>query len=63
MVTPSTVAEIAARKRVTVNVPGYGSSASSDRFVDLLPVDLLGVGGAGDARQCTKRKRVNTTHS
>jgi hypothetical protein len=46
-----------------VNVPGYGGSASSDRFVDLLPVDLLGVGGAADARQRTKRKRVNTTHS
>ena len=54
--------EIGARKRITVHVPGYGGSVSADGFIDLFPVDLLGVGCASDARQRTKCKHVNTTH-
>src|SRR5207302_827509 len=54
--------KVGARKRVAVDVASYGGCACADRFIHLLPVDLLGVGGAADARQCTKCKHVNTTH-
>jgi hypothetical protein len=48
MVTPSSVAR-------------YGG-APSYRFIDLLPVDLLGAGGTAKYRQRANRKHVNSTH-
>src|ERR1700730_7625717 len=54
--------EIGARKPVAVDFAGYDRGASPDRFVHLLPIDLLRIGGADHARQSTKRKHVNTTH-
>jgi hypothetical protein len=53
--------EIGAGESVAVNVAGDGG-CSSDRFVDFLPIDLLGIGGGGDRRQCTNRKYLNNTH-
>jgi hypothetical protein len=44
-----------------MNVTRYGG-APSYRFIDLLPVDLLGAGGTAHCRRRTNRKHVNTTH-
>src|SRR5215831_4970341 len=52
--------KIAARKSVAMNIARH-CGASADRFIDFFPVDLLGVGGAANARQCTKCQHVNTT--
>src|SRR5262249_3361024 len=52
--------EVGTRKSVAMNVAGDGG-ASSDRFVDLLPIDLLGIGGGGRCRQCANRKYLNNT--
>src|SRR5215510_7402172 len=53
--------EIAARKAVAVHVTGDGG-APSQRFIDLLPVDLLGLGGTADCRHGANRKHVSSTH-
>src|SRR5499427_3113801 len=54
--------KVGARKAVAVHVAGYDGGASSDRFIDLLPVDLLGAGGAANRRHSANRKHGNSTH-
>jgi len=54
--------QVAARKAVTVNVARDGGCASSDRFIDLLPVDLLGTGGGADRRHGANCEYLNSTH-
>src|SRR2546423_1714429 len=53
--------EVAARKAVAVNVAGYRGTPSN-RFIDFLPVDLLGIGSTANRRHSTNRKHVNSTH-
>jgi hypothetical protein len=45
-----------------MNIAGHGGGAPADRFVDLLPVNLLRAGGTADAHYCAKRKHVINTH-
>src|SRR5215475_295084 len=59
MVTPSSVTLRSLRGNpLAVHVTGYGG-APSNRFIDFLPVDLLGLGGAADCRHGTNRKYLN----
>src|SRR5882757_8626772 len=44
-----------------MNVAG-DRGASSDRLVDLVPVDLLGAGGGAYCRRRTNRQYLNRTH-
>ena len=53
--------QVGARKAVAMNVAGHGGGASQ-RFVDLLPVDLLGAGGRAHGRHGANCKHVNSTH-
>src|SRR5262249_9621 len=53
--------EVGAGKSVAVNVAGDGG-ASSDRFIDLLPVDFLGVSGLGaDEGGCAEQDDTHYT--
>jgi hypothetical protein len=54
--------QVAARKPVAVNVAG-DRGAPADRFIDFLPVDLLGAGGTrANYDNRTSRKHVSSTH-
>jgi hypothetical protein len=46
--------QVGARKPVPMDIAGHGGGPSS-RFVDLLPVDLLGAGSSADGRNCANR--------
>src|SRR5712691_13196639 len=53
--------EVGAWKPVTMNVAGY-RGASSNRFIDFLPVDLLSASRGTDHPRSANRKHVNSTH-
>ena len=53
--------QVGARKAVAMDVAGYGGGPAQ-RFVDLLPVDLLGAGGGAHGRHGTNCEHLYGTH-